>query len=145
MCAGDINVVIGIVSTAAYEGNLRLVNGSDYTEGRLEIFHDDQWGSICDNTWFGDDASVACRQMGLGNVKYAYQDYGPGQGPVHLDDVDCRGTEMYITTCQKGDWGVNNCGHDSDVGMSCFLFEGKSMPIGLFLNFGWNLKTVTFV
>lgn len=113
------------------------MNGSDYTEGRLEIFHDDQWGSICDNNWFGDDATVACRQMGLGNVEYAYQDYGPGQGPVHLDDVECHGTETNITTCQKGDWGVNDCAHDSDVGMSCFLFEGKSMPIGLDLNFVW--------
>eukprot|EP00057_Strongylocentrotus_purpuratus_P025036 XP_011679510.1 PREDICTED: deleted in malignant brain tumors 1 protein-like [Strongylocentrotus purpuratus] len=114
----------GVICTdQAYEGDLRLVNGSDYTEGRLEIFHDDQWGSICDNNWFGDDATVACRQMGLGNVKYAYQDYGPGQGPVHLDDVECHGTETNITTCQKGDWGANDCGHDSDVGMSCFLFE----------------------
>eukprot|EP00057_Strongylocentrotus_purpuratus_P018677 XP_011673151.1 PREDICTED: scavenger receptor cysteine-rich domain superfamily protein-like [Strongylocentrotus purpuratus] len=112
-----------ICNDQAYEGDLRLVNGLDYTEGRLEIFHDNQWGSICDTNWFGDDATVACRQMGLGNVKYAYQDYGQGQGPVHLDDVECSGTEMYITTCQKGDWGVNNCGHDSDVGMSCFLFE----------------------
>nr|XP_054755901.1 deleted in malignant brain tumors 1 protein-like [Lytechinus pictus] len=115
---------IGVVCTdQVYEGIVRLVDGSDYTKGRLEIYHGDRWGTICNSSWTGDDASVACRELGLGNVKYAYENYGPGNGPVHLDDVGCRGTEVNLTNCQKSDWGVSECGHDHDVGLSCFLFK----------------------
>ena len=38
-----------------------LVNGSTPHEGRLEIYHQDQWGTVCDLNWDIREARVICR------------------------------------------------------------------------------------
>jgi len=45
---------------------LRLVGSSLNYEGRLEIYYDGQWGTICDDDFDNRDASVACYQLGFG-------------------------------------------------------------------------------
>ena len=46
---------------------VRLMNYSSIseTEGRVEIFHDGQWGSVCDDSFVRASASVVCRQLGF--------------------------------------------------------------------------------
>ena len=45
-------------------GQLRLVDGSIPNEGRVEICINNVWGTICDDDWGDNDATVVCRQLG---------------------------------------------------------------------------------
>ena len=48
----------------------RLVGGPNGREGRLEVYHDGQWGTVCDDEFDNTDAKVACRTLGLGFVRF---------------------------------------------------------------------------
>ena len=42
------------------------------TDGRLEIYLNGRWGTICDDGFGRDDATLACNQLGY----QTYQQYG---------------------------------------------------------------------
>lgn len=104
---------------------LRLVNGTDRCSGRVEILHNDRWGTVCDDEWDLREAHVVCRAMDCGSAKLvkpsAY--YGQGQGDIWLDDVRCVGNESSLLHCQHPALGENNCGHDEDAGVVCSGIE----------------------
>lgn len=47
------------------EGDVRLMDGSDAKEGRVEICRNNTWGTVCDNGWDNNDARVVCYQLGF--------------------------------------------------------------------------------
>ncbi|XP_072169982.1 neurotrypsin-like [Diadema setosum] len=106
-----------------YEGNVRLVDGTSALNGRVEVFHDQQWGTVCDDFWSSNDAVVVCRQLGYTTAKRAVSNAYFGEGsadqPIHLDDVLCDGTESRLINCRHNEWGDENCEHDEDAGVEC--------------------------
>ena len=46
-------------------GDVLLVNGSVPSEGRVEICHDNIYGTVCDDRWDKLDAQVICAQAGF--------------------------------------------------------------------------------
>ncbi|CAJ1078187.1 scavenger receptor cysteine-rich type 1 protein M130-like [Xyrichtys novacula] len=107
----------------ACEGSpqLRLVNGTDRCSGRVEVLHDGQWGTVCDDEWDIRDAQVVCRAMDCGTAQTAKSGafFGQGQGGIWLDDVGCVGNETSLLHCRHPTLGENNCGHAEDAGVVC--------------------------
>ena len=100
---------------------VRLVNGSTEYEGRVEVYHNGEWGTVCGHGWDLKDAQVACTESGNGDavaVKYAAF-YGRGSGQIWLTYVQCVGTELTITKCSHLGWGYKRCTHAGDVGVQC--------------------------
>jgi len=98
---------------------VRLVGGSSST-GRLEVFHEGLWGTVCGEFFTAEAASVVCNMLRLGTgTKIRNSRYITSEGPIWLDDVRCNGTETDIAECSHNGWGVHNCQHRDDVAISC--------------------------
>lgn len=111
--------VLFIVERGTAEGNIRLRGGSSEREGRVEVFHRGEWGTVCDDAWTEANSRVVCYELGFTSVRKVYQSFGPGIGRVWLDRVNCRGNESALVKCGNSGWGVTSCRHSEDVGVIC--------------------------
>ena len=109
--------------------SIRLANGSNSHEGRVELFYQGAWGTICDDGWDINDANVVCRMLGYpkalnvtvgsANQKVAGR-FGAGSGDIILDDLSCTGIEDNIGSCKHGRrYKEHNCVHNEDAGVIC--------------------------
>uniref|UniRef100_A0A8C0GEV4 Soluble scavenger receptor cysteine-rich domain-containing protein SSC5D n=1 Tax=Chelonoidis abingdonii TaxID=106734 RepID=A0A8C0GEV4_CHEAB len=100
---------------------LRLVNSRSHCAGRVEMLHNRQWGTMCDDSWDLQDARVVCRQLGCGAALSAPGGarFGRGSGRIWLGNVNCTGTEAALSDCRARPWGENSCTHGEDAGVVC--------------------------
>ncbi|PFX21163.1 Macrophage scavenger receptor types I and II, partial [Stylophora pistillata] len=136
---------------------IRLRDGSSAQDGRLEIFVNGQWGTVCDDIWDIRDTQVACRQLGFKEAKRFYT-FGWGDGPIWLDDVDCHGYEMSLLHCRHRGIGSYSCGHYENVGIECQTWEwsaqyplwngiefigSKKLPVVMYVDISQAYKAIS--
>ena len=128
------------VGTAA----VRLVNGPSHWEGRVEIFFQGSWGTVCDDNWDNRDARVVCRQLGHSTndaEAFLAARYGQGSGPILLDNVGCSGYESSLDRCRSNGWYHHDCRHQEDAGVRCGEFYNNVSSIEDFHLLQFSLLT----
>ena len=115
----NIHYCVPFVSLLFYA--VRLVNGRTINQGRVEVYYNGQWGTVCDDGWDLNDAQVVCRELNLGQALHAVRGsfYHQGTGQIWLDNVNCAGGESSIRSCSHSGWGIRNCGHAKEAGVFC--------------------------
>ncbi|PIK36335.1 putative deleted in malignant brain tumors 1 protein-like [Apostichopus japonicus] len=109
------------------EGSIRLAGGNE-TAGRVEIYLNGEWGTVCDDAWDIDDANVVCIQLGFARALESRggASFGEGTGEIHLDDVGCSGDETELLNCSYS--SIDNCNHFEDAGVICSLTSIEPTP-----------------
>lgn len=94
------------------------LTGGGECSGRVEVYHERQWGGVCSDSWDSTDAAVVCRELGCPSnavpKKWSY--FGSGPGLIWLKRADCTGTESSLKECNLNTWGVDSCiGNEAGV------------------------------
>ncbi|XP_028399346.1 deleted in malignant brain tumors 1 protein-like [Dendronephthya gigantea] len=121
-------VVYGEIASVRLKGPL-----SESGIGRVEILHNGEWGTICDDGWDLNDAKVVCRQLGYLDAVRSLRGYmaPSGDGQIWLDEVGCTGRESSLTNCSYTGWGKSiDCQHSDDAGVEC-TNEVNTPPVRL--------------
>ncbi|XP_031761237.1 soluble scavenger receptor cysteine-rich domain-containing protein SSC5D isoform X5 [Xenopus tropicalis] len=106
---------------ATEPGSIRLVNGGGRCEGRVEIYYNGTWGTVCDDLWNMNNARVVCRQLHCGEPKDAKIKafFGSGKERIWMDNVECDGSENALNDCNFPGWGLHDCSHNEDAAVVC--------------------------
>ncbi|MGH0169076.1 UNVERIFIED_CONTAM: hypothetical protein FKN15_056154 [Acipenser sinensis] len=130
--SANSSVSVGVLCTEFKD--LRLVSAEFDCAGRLEIFYNGTWGSVCSNKMSSTTVNMICQQLGCGGkgtLQYTNQ-FGAGSGPKWLDEVVCHGFESVLWQCSSLPWGQNTCQDSEVAGIECLaeLPESKCEDVG---------------
>ncbi|KAL6051740.1 hypothetical protein STEG23_013912, partial [Scotinomys teguina] len=77
----------GLKGDAGMKGDpflgVRIVGGTN--RGRAEVYYNNVWGTICDDGWDNNDATVFCRMLGYSSGR-GLSTFGGGSGNIWLDN-----------------------------------------------------------
>ena len=100
-----------------------MLGGSQNNEGRVQVYYNGRWGSVCNHQWDFYDARVACRQLGFVDVLITITDnrYGDREQEEDevLDYVQCSGNEPGLQFCDNNGFGNQDCSVSEMAGVVC--------------------------
>uniref|UniRef100_A0A667ZM22 SRCR domain-containing protein n=1 Tax=Myripristis murdjan TaxID=586833 RepID=A0A667ZM22_9TELE len=111
-------VITGIITEylSSSTVSVRLAGGRE--RGRVEVLHNEEWGTVCNDNFDRKDGRVICRMLHYQDVDYVFT-ATVGTGNIWLDDLQCTGNERSIFDCPHNGVGVHNCNHNHDAGVHC--------------------------
>ncbi|XP_012945265.1 protein bark beetle [Aplysia californica] len=103
--------------------SVRLVDGRDEFEGRLEVEIDGEWGTVCNHGWIEEDSLLACQQLGLSFDRDHPEARSKVPAPVNyrilMSWVSCDDVDTDLTKCRAVNQDAHSCTHDDDVYLRC--------------------------
>ncbi|XP_072883999.1 scavenger receptor cysteine-rich type 1 protein M130-like [Hemitrygon akajei] len=96
---------------------LRLTNGTTRCSGRLEIWHNGTWGTVCRKGWGLEEEEVVCRHLGcgFGGRKMQHSFTALSTSSTQVWHVDCSGTESSLWHCDL----KQDCHFRRDAELAC--------------------------
>jgi len=110
------------------DGLLRIVPTADHIAqgiwnvGRLEVYWEGEWGTVCDDNFGNKEASMACKAMGFADGVAQFNpttEAGRSTQGIFMDEVNCSSTETHFWECSFHFATTTDCGHNEDVGVNC--------------------------
>uniref|UniRef100_T1J608 SRCR domain-containing protein n=1 Tax=Strigamia maritima TaxID=126957 RepID=T1J608_STRMM len=114
-----------IFDKAEFNGqDMRLVGGSSILEGKLQVFHNQKWRSVCTSlNWTEADYNATCRSLGLTSGEfYQWFDHVESNEPsVEFISPGCEGNETSLKECKwdRRRLGKGVCDFYSFIGIRC--------------------------
>ena len=97
--------------------------------GRVQVFYNNTWGTVCSETWDNLDAMIVCRMLGFNTSASSALPTNVGSqfgsasqlAPIWLSNIQCTGTESSLNSCLQATVGNHTCviGHTQDAGVYC--------------------------
>ena len=116
---------------------LRLKDGPTNCSGRVEVFLQGGWGTMCDDSWDKMAAQVVCRQLDCGEAAEVGGEHGPfGQGNGTIWRVNCTGSEPHLLDCCHAPLKQSDCTHKEDAWVKCTGTAGLSYCRGIRTDMG---------
>ncbi|XP_049330423.1 deleted in malignant brain tumors 1 protein-like isoform X21 [Astyanax mexicanus] len=108
--------------------SVRLVDGGHRCAGRVEVFYNRTWRSVCGKNWDIRDAAVVCRELGCGEAVFKNVQFGPRS--AWMDYVNCSGSESSVKHCRSAGWVEQICNRLAGVICSGVRLVGRSRCSG---------------
>lgn len=79
---------------------VRLSSGFAPYAGQVIVYHQGVWGTVCDDGWDENDASVVCRELGYpGETMATKGSFYGSAGTINIEMVGCYGNETRLSQC----------------------------------------------
>lgn len=100
---------------------LRLADGNARNEGRVEIFKDDTWGTVCGPITLTKVSLRVCLEISRSAYRNFFSTphtYGQGTGAIKISNLACTGSEEMILDCPYSS-DTSSCTHANDISVIC--------------------------
>eukprot|EP00057_Strongylocentrotus_purpuratus_P019283 XP_011673757.1 PREDICTED: deleted in malignant brain tumors 1 protein-like [Strongylocentrotus purpuratus] len=120
----DAGAVCANEDTTSQHFGVRLVGGRSRNEGRVEMFYNLFWVTICDVGWGLREADVVCRMLGFTGALEVLNNVAFGEGigiSVLVRSISCLGSENSLLACSftVASFELNSCPHSQDLSVKC--------------------------